>query len=190
MKRISRGELPASDARLVEAALTASANAYAPYSAFAVGAAVLTASGAIYAGANIENASYGLSFCAEVSALATANGRGDYNVQAIAVVGHRFVPPISVDQIVSPCGRCRQLILEAAQVSGRDVRVLSCNGDLSEILVATISELLPEAFGPADLGLDRTWKTMQQPLRDQVERLRGGLDAPSAPGTRRATGHR
>ena len=73
--------------------------------------------------------------------------------------------------VVAPCGRCRQLIFEASQISKSDVRVISCNGELSEIAVAGISELLPDAFGPHNLGLDEAWRGMQLELRDSVADL-------------------
>ena len=170
-QRLRFEDLDAADRRLAEKARDASANAYAPYSGFAVGAAVRTVSGHIYCGANLENASYGVGMCAEVAALTAANSAGDYNVEAIAVIGHRFIEPRSLSMVVAPCGRCRQLIFEASQISKSDVRVISCNGELSEIAVAGISELLPDAFGPHNLGLDEAWRGMQLELRDSVADL-------------------
>jgi len=159
------------DGALIRAALLASANAYAPYSGFAVGAAVRTRAGAIHTGANLENASYGLGFCAEVSAIAVANAAGAFDIEAIAVVGHKFTVPSDASQIVTPCGRCRQLIFEASQLSGTDIRVLSCSGDLARVSVATISALLPDAFGPANLGLTEVWPGMRTALQGRVRAL-------------------
>ncbi|MBF0167038.1 MAG: cytidine deaminase [Alphaproteobacteria bacterium] len=141
------------DRQLVEMALSASRSAYAPYSGFAVGAAVRCSSGELYVGANLENASYGLSTCAEVSAIAAANTSGSLNIDTIAVVGHQTRPSDDGSRVVVPCGRCRQVIAEVAQISNYDIRVLSCSGDLSRVVEARISELLPEAFGPESLGL-------------------------------------
>ena len=131
---------------LFAAAAQVRARAYAPYSRFSVGAVARSAAGMLHAGANLENASYGLSLCAEAVALGAANTAGDYRVEAIAVVGRAGMP--GGDQaVVTPCGRCRQLISEAAGVSGVDIRVLSCNGDLTRIVENPISSLLPQAFG-------------------------------------------
>jgi len=137
---------------LIEAARDAAKNAYAPYSNFAVGAAVLLSDGSVVTGANFENASYGLSLCAETVALATVNAQGRFrDVVAIGVIGGRMGHADTAP--VSPCGRCRQVINEAAQVGGRDIPV-HCGGAAGdEIATYKLSELLPHAFGPADLGL-------------------------------------
>ena len=171
MNEVALSDLNKEDRRLVEAAQAASGCAYAPYSGFAVGAAVRTASKTVFIGANLENAAYGVTMCGEVSALTRANAENDFDVEAIAVVGHKFTEPADASQVVTPCGRCRQLIAEAAQLAKRDVRVLSCNGDLTRILEATISELLPEAFGPANLGLADTWPKLREKLRARTKRL-------------------
>ena len=171
MRRISLGELNEADQELVKAAQAASARAYAPYSGFAVGSAVRSASKKVYTGANLENASYGVTMCGEVSALTRANAEGDFDIEAIAVVGHKFTEPADASQIVTPCGRCRQLIAEAAQLAKHDVRVLSCNGELTKIVEATISELLPEAFGPANLGVVDIWPKSREKLRVRTKQL-------------------
>lgn len=168
------------DRQLCEAALRASGNAYAPYSGFAVGAAVRTKSGAVYTGANLENAAYGVTMCAEVSAITAANVAGDYELEAIAVAGYKFMPPVTHAAVCSPCGRCRQLIFEASQVSKIDVAVLSCNGDLSDIQVMPISQLLPLAFGPENLGLTDVWPEMRKKLKAAAAELEGVAPAPDA----------
>ena len=168
MQTVSLHDLPQEDQRLVAAAHAVSANAYAPYSGFAVGAAVRTKSHAIHAGANLENASYGITFCAEVSAITRANAEGDYDIEAIAVTGQKFTPPFAAAAVVTPCGRCRQVILEGAQQSQIDVRVICCSGDLKTISVTSISELLPVPFGPHNLGLENTWPAMQANLRKRI----------------------
>ncbi len=166
-------ELGSSDQELIIAAREASANAYAPYSGFAVGAAVSTRSGALHTGANLENASYGLSMCAEVAAITAANSQGDYNIEAMAVVGHKFSDPRNIEQVVTPCGRCRQLIFEASEIAGTDLRVFSCSGDLDRILEArAAADLLPEGFGPKNLGLQDAWPQMRAKLARSVEELR------------------
>ena len=137
---------------LIEAAREAAENAYAPYSNFAVGAAVLLSDGSVVTGANFENASYGLSLCAETVALATVNAQGRFrDVVAIGVIGGRMGHADTAP--VSPCGRCRQVINEAAQVGGRDIPVYCGGATGDEIATYQLSELLPHAFGPADLGL-------------------------------------
>jgi cytidine deaminase len=165
------GDLSDSDQRLVASARDVSMNAYAPYSGFAVGAAVRTKSGGVFTGTNLENASYGLGMCAEVAAITKANSAGDYNIETIAVVGHKFTDPEDASQVVTPCGRCRQLIFEASQVAKTDVRVFSCSGDLRQIREAVILELLPEAFGPKNLGLQEVWPQMRDQLVHRVKEL-------------------
>jgi cytidine deaminase len=175
IKKTTLAQLDKDDQDLVKRALAASANAYAPYSGFAVGAAVRTRpSGTVHAGANIENAAYAVVICAEISAMAAAYAAGDSNIEAIAVAGHKFHPNQDTSQVVTPCGRCRQVIYEASEIAGHDVRVLSCNGDLSEITISTISDLLPEAFGPETLGLAAVWPKMQSELRAAVTKLQRG----------------
>jgi cytidine deaminase len=156
---------------LAERAQDAAQRAYAPYSLFAVGAALRTKSGAVFTAANLENASSGLSICAEASALTVANAAGDLDVETIAVTGLAFKDPAGASPIVTPCGSCRQLIAEAAQLSKTDVRVLCCNGKLSSIVLSTISELLPEAFGPQNLGLARQWPSLRADLQARLRQL-------------------
>jgi len=143
--------------RLIAAARDAALNAHAPYSRFGVGAAVLLSDDSVVTGTNFENASYGLSLCAETVALATANAQGRLrDVVAIAVIGG----PIGADgrpkgdSPVGPCGRCRQVINEAAQMSKRDVIVWCAGAEGDAVERHMLSELLPHAFGPGDLGID------------------------------------
>jgi len=107
-------ELRHAEKQLVARALLASGRAYAPYSGFAVGAAVRTRSGSkktrIVTGTNLENAAYPQGICAEVAAIAAANALGQNDIEAIAVVGHKFTAPRDASEIVTPCGRCRQVI--------------------------------------------------------------------------------
>ncbi|WP_404338369.1 cytidine deaminase [Sphingomonas sp. MMS12-HWE2-04] len=137
---------------LILAARAAAGNAHAPYSNFAVGAAVLLTDGSVVTGANFENASYGLSLCAETVALATVNAQGKLrDVVAIGVIGGRIGHGDTAT--VRPCGRCRQIINEAAQLGGRDILV-HCGGATGDAIAThRLSELLPDAFGPADLGI-------------------------------------
>lgn len=126
--------------RLVAAALAAQSRAYAPYSQFAVGAAVLTADGQIFSGANIENASYPLTICAERVALFSAHMAAAGPVTALAVV----TPTATV---ASPCGACRQVIFELAPRA----QIILINADASERRLTTPAELLPYGFGPEQL---------------------------------------
>ena len=133
------------DDALIAAARAAGANAYAPYSNFAVGAALRLADGSIVTGANVENASYGLSLCAEAVALAKAANDGRLaDVVTVAVIGLASSEPIY------PCGRCRQLLNEAASLGGRDIEVL-CAGTDRRLERHALSTLLPHAFGPTSL---------------------------------------
>lgn len=140
-------------ALLVEAARLAAHQAHAPYSNFAVGAALLLSDGKIMTGCNFENASYGLSLCAETVALATANSQGRLNdVIAIGVAGGKIVNGIVIGkEPILPCGRCRQVINEAAQIGGRDIVIHCAAAEGAVITSWRLSELLPHAFGPADL---------------------------------------
>jgi cytidine deaminase len=144
-----QADLGPDELALLDAARHARGAAYAPYSGFSVGAAALTTSGHIYAGANMENASFGVTVCAEIGALQAALTANDFRIETIAIVGGLLDGGSS--EPVSPCGRCRQLILEAGQVAGTNVRVLCANADLSQVLVTDIETLLPHAFGPSDL---------------------------------------
>lgn len=139
---------------LIEAARKAAANAYAPYSNFAVGAALLLDDGRIVTGCNFENASYGLALCAETVALAKANSDGDLTrVVEVAVIGGSIAHgAMAGADPVRPCGRCRQVINEAAQLGGRDIVVHCSSADGAKVETHRLSDLLPYAFGPADLA--------------------------------------
>ena len=145
--------MPQSDP-LVQRARAAALRAYAPYSGFSVGCAVESASGQVVAGANMENACYRLGVCAEISALtAAATAFGLDQVRRIAVAGgHVAEGALAGASLVTPCGGCRQAILEAAHVAGVDVEVIAASGDGAEVRVLRISELLPLGFGPANLA--------------------------------------
>ncbi|MEG3182212.1 cytidine deaminase [Sphingomonas sp. LT1P40] len=140
---------------LIVAARDAARNAHAPYSNFAVGAALLMTDGSIVTGTNFENASYGLSLCAETVAVARANAEGKLReIVAVGIVGgmmtdgvaHGFDP-------IRPCGRCRQVLNEAAQMGRRDLAVYCAGAQGDAVETHLLSELLPHAFGPGDLGI-------------------------------------
>jgi cytidine deaminase len=140
---------------LVDHALEAAKNAHAPYSKFAVGAALLLEDGSIIPGTNFENASYGLSLCAETVALAAANVAGRLrDVVAIGIVGGSITPQgIDGDTPIYPCGRCRQILHEAGDMGRRDIVVYCASADGAVMRHHLLSELLPHAFGPGDLGI-------------------------------------
>ncbi|HEX8215976.1 MAG TPA: cytidine deaminase [Allosphingosinicella sp.] len=140
---------------LVERAREAALGAYAPYSRFSVGCAIESVDGEVAVGSNMENACYRLGVCAEIAALTAAQQSfGLARIARIAVAGGNAATDGSLagSAVVTPCGGCRQSILEAAHVSGRDVEVVSANGEGSVIEVRRISELIPFGFGPANLA--------------------------------------
>lgn len=133
-------ELPSDLQELVAAARAARQRAYAPYSSFFVGAAVQSSDGRLFAGANVENASYGLAICAERSAVVAAVMAGARELRAAAVCSD-LSPP------AAPCGMCRQTLAEFAG----DMEILLCSADSPEVVRVRLSELLPRAFSPASL---------------------------------------
>jgi cytidine deaminase len=125
------------DADLFAAAEAVRARAYAPYSRFQVGAAILADDGKIYAGCNIENAAYPVGNCAEPSAIAAMIAGGGKRIKRMYVTGPGTAP-------VTPCGGCRQRIREFAD---QDVVVIS-HGVEGQPLHQTVAQLLPHSFGP------------------------------------------
>jgi cytidine deaminase len=139
---------------LVARAREAALSAYAPYSRFSVGCAIESVDGDVVVGSNMENACYRLGVCAEVAALTAAQQTfGLQKIARIAVSGGHVGPngQLMGGSLVTSCGGCRQSILEAAHVSGRDLEVVASNGDGSEIVVHRISQLIPFGFGPRNL---------------------------------------
>ncbi|QAA75992.1 MAG: Cytidine deaminase [Candidatus Bipolaricaulis sibiricus] len=127
------------ESRLVAAAVEARRRAYAPYSGFPVGAALLSKGGRLFTGCNVENASYGLTVCAERVALFKAVSEGVREFEAIAVA--------CGDGPCSPCGACRQALYEFAP----DLKVILADAEGRSWEVTSLPELLPRAFGPSDL---------------------------------------
>lgn len=160
---LSLTDLSTQDRRLCERARDAALTAYAPYSGFAVGAAVRTSAGDIVTASNFENASYGLSICAEVVAVTAANASGSTGISAIAIVGYKYAPKHEVVGVVTPCGRCRQVLWEVQALSDAVITVICCNGDLTEIEIYSLEELLPHAFDVASL---RRFPLKQRPKND------------------------
>ena len=129
-------------AELVAAARAARERAYAPYSGFRVGAALLTAQGDVITAANVENASYGLAICAERSAVVAAVAAGSRSFLSIAVAGNGPEP-------VTPCGACRQVLREFPE--GVDLEVLCAGETGDQLLTTAVGALLPDSFGPERL---------------------------------------
>lgn len=139
-KRNSTGNKRA--ASLIDAAKRARTLAYCPYSRYAVGASVLTRSGRIFAGANVENASYGLSLCAERVAIFNAVTHGEKEIKAVCIVGRK----------ARPCGACRQVMIE---FSTKETQLILVDLDSRrETVVKTpVYSTLPGAFNPLDSGV-------------------------------------
>lgn len=123
---------------LIEHAMAVRKWAYAPYSHYHVGAALLASSGKFYDGCNVENAAYGSSICAERTALVKAVSEGERQFEAVAVV---------TDNGGSPCGSCRQMMAEF----GLDLKVILLDKDGQVVAETTLNDLLPDAFTPAKL---------------------------------------
>jgi len=126
---------------LFEAALTARAHAYAPYSRFQVGAALRSVEGAVFAGCNVENASYPIGTCAEAGAIAAMVASGHMRIAEFMVIG-------GDDRIVTPCGACRQRLREFAAPEV----LVHCATPQGERSAYSVEALLPVSFGPAHLG--------------------------------------
>lgn len=127
--------------RLIDAAMAAQKRCYCPYSSFPVSAALLASSGEIFTGVNVENASYGLTICAERVAIGTAVAAGERSFDLLVVV---------VKGGGSPCGACRQVLNEFAP----GLRILMVNQEREIVQEAYLSDLLPQAFGPHSLQGD------------------------------------
>ena len=123
---------------LIERAVRIRARAYAPYSNYNVGASLITESGEIFDGVNVENASYSMAICAERNAVFQAVAHGHRSFRAIAV---------ATDNGGSPCGACRQVLSEF----GLDIEVYTVDSEGKIVLETTVGGLLPEAFGPEHL---------------------------------------
>ncbi len=138
----------------LEAAYDASMHAYAPYSKYHVGAAVLLDDGSIIVGSNFENASYGLSLCAEAVAIASANSESRlHNIIAITIAGGKpdnDGRAMLTEIPCTPCGRCRQIIKEVSDVMDKDIAIYCLHQ--SGYRRYRLSEILPDAFGPNNVA--------------------------------------
>ena len=138
--------------KLLDEATKVMDTAYNPYSNFYVGAAILSQDGQIITGSNVENAAYGSTICAERAAILRANAMGIRTFDKVAIIarGEGF----DTKEVTAPCGSCRQMLYESAQISERNLEVVMATTKKDKVVVATIEELLPLAFGPKDLGID------------------------------------
>ena len=132
--------------RLRVAAVEAMERAYAPYSNFPVGVAGYADDGRLLSGCNVENASYAVGLCAECGLVSDLVRTGGGLLVAVWCVDAH-------GDTLMPCGRCRQVINEAAQIGGRDIRVHCAGAQGDAVTSYLLSQLLPDAFGPADLGI-------------------------------------
>jgi cytidine deaminase len=135
-------------------------NSYNPYSHFAVGACVVMKGGQRFSGTNVENAAYGSTVCAERSALLRANAEGMRVFQGIAIIGRGTATKAkSRAKVTGPCGSCRQMLYEFAEVGGNDPWVVLSTRDRQKVSVTSVRELRPYGFGPSNLSLNvDAWK--------------------------------
>jgi len=152
MRNVLYAELTPRQQRALLAAKKVLENAYNPYSHFYVGATLISDCGKLISGSNFENAAYGSTICAERSAVLHANALGIRKFSAIAIIarGENF----DTTEVTGPCGSCRQVLYEVAQISGVELEVICATTKMDKIVIATIKELLPLGFGPVDLGID------------------------------------
>lgn len=129
---------PQDRGQIIERAVKIREKAYAPYSQYQVGASLLTQSGEIFDGVNVENAVYSMTICAERNAIFQAVAHGHHKFQAIAV---------ATDNGGSPCGSCRQVLSEF----GPEIEVYAVDSNGEVVIETTVRNLLPDAFGPEDL---------------------------------------
>ena len=134
--------------RLIESAFIARKNSYSPYSGYSVGAALLCHDGTIVTGANIENASYGLTMCAERCAVFKAISEGKFEFEAIAICGGPAAAGNVLNEYAYPCGACRQVISEFVNDYTFEVIVARSKTDYRKHI---LHELFPESFGPSNL---------------------------------------
>ena len=152
MQEIKYENLEEMQRRVIDEAEKAMNTAYSPYSHFCVGAALLSQDGRIITGSNVENAAYGSTICAERSAIVSANAMGIRTFYKLGIIARW--KDFDTTQITAPCGSCRQMLYESAQISEKNLEVIMATTKKDKVVVTTIEELLPLAFGPKDLGID------------------------------------
>lgn len=152
MRNRKYDQLASYQKKALEAALAVLENSYNPYSHFFVGAALIAEDGKIITGTNFENASYGSTICAERAAVLHANALGIKRFKGIAIIGRQKRMP--TEMVTAPCGSCRQVLYEVSQISGRDLNVVLSTTRMDKIVLTSVRELLPLAFGPIDVGVE------------------------------------
>ncbi|OIO60126.1 MAG: cytidine deaminase [Verrucomicrobia bacterium CG_4_10_14_3_um_filter_43_23] len=140
METVTINELSPTEKEILSAAESAKQNAYCPYSHFSVGAALLCADGQIITGVNVENISYGLTNCAERSAIFSAYSQGLRDFKLLAIIASS--KDNAFKEVVTPCGACRQVIAETI----KDIPIILSNATKDKIWRTKISELLPDSF--------------------------------------------
>lgn len=136
--------------RALDAAEAALKRSYSPYSHFAVGACLVADEGELITGTNVENAAYGSTICAERSALVRANAEGRRAFRGIAIIG-RGKKRSSKPQLTGPCGACRQMLYEFAELGDNDPWVVLSTAGREQVEVTSVRALLPYGFGPSNL---------------------------------------
>lgn len=150
MKKVTFDKLEPIQKDALMAAKRVMKNSYSPYSGFMVGAALYNdILKEIITGTNFENASFGLTICAEQVAVFHANTIGTRSFRGIAIIGRS--KDSDTTKTTGPCGACRQVLLELAQASKRNLEIIMSTTNMDEIEITTINELLPNAFGPDNL---------------------------------------
>lgn len=152
MKEVTYNNLNKIQKKLIDNATKVMETAYNPYSNFYVGAAILAQNGKIIVGSNVENAAYGSTICAERSAILHANALGIRTFDKVGIIarGQDF----DTTEVTAPYGSCRQMLYESSQISERNLEIIMSTTKKDKIIIATIEELLPLAFGPKDLGIN------------------------------------
>lgn len=152
MRSVGYEHLDELQRRVLDEAARAMNTAYNPYSRFYVGAALLSQDHRIITGSNVENAAYGSTICAERAAIVRANALGIRTFEKVGLIarGEDF----NTTEVTAPCGSCRQMLYELSQISERNLELVMATTTKDKVVVATIEELLPLAFGPKDLGID------------------------------------
>jgi len=152
MQEVKYEDLEEMQRKVLDEAEKVMNTAYNPYSNFYVGAALLSQDGQIITGSNVENAAYGSAICAERAAILRANAMGIRTFDKIAIIARG--KDFDTTEVTAPCGSCRQMLYESAQISERNLQIIIATTKKDKVVVTTIGELLPLAFGPKDLGID------------------------------------
>jgi cytidine deaminase len=142
--------LTSEQSRALDAAEAVLGSSYSPYSQFAVGACLVMEDGALVEGTNVENAAYGSTICAERTALVRANAQGKRAFRGIAIIGRGQSPPAE-PSVTGPCGACRQMLYEFAELAGNDPWVVLSTPGREQVEVTSVRALLPFGFGPGNL---------------------------------------